>query len=176
MKPLTTLTLATALALSAVGCSSMTVRTDHDSQIDFGSFETFAMFELQGKERRGPQMSELVDRRITAAMAGEFSGRGFSTSKPREADMLVTFYTAVRKRVIVNRSGWYGHRWRYWGGGMTHVSSYPEGTLVIDVIDRRSRELVWRGVGQGAFSTINPSDEKVAKRIHKILATFPPTE
>jgi hypothetical protein len=33
---------------------------------------------------------------------------------------------------------------------------------------------VWRGVGEGAFTKMNPSDEKVAKKVSKILATFPP--
>ena len=59
-------------------------------------------------------------------------------------------------------------------GDTTWVNSYPEGTLVIDVIDRRDRQLVWRGVGEGAFSKTNPSDDKVAKRVAKIMSTFPP--
>jgi hypothetical protein len=57
---------------------------------------------------------------------------------------------------------------------VTWVNSYPEGTLVIDVIDRKSRELVWRGVGAGAFPQMNPSNEKVDKRVTRILQTFPP--
>ena len=57
---------------------------------------------------------------------------------------------------------------------MTYVNSYPEGTLVIDVIDRKSRDLVWRGAGARAFSKMNPSYEKVDKRVTRILQDFPP--
>jgi hypothetical protein len=174
MRRISTLVLCLSLATLADACSSMTVRADHDSQVDFGSFESFALFERQNAKHRPPQMSELVDRRIAEALSSELSARGFDATTPRRADLLVTFYTAVRKRVVVNRSGWYGYRWRYWGGGVTHVSSYPEGTLVIDVIDRQSRELVWRGVGQGAFTKMNPSDDKVAQRVGRILRDFPP--
>jgi len=167
--------LAAVVIIAALGCSSMTVRADHDSQNDFGAYSTFAIFERQGKEKRQPQMSPIVDRRIAAAMAAEIEAKGFDSTSARNADILVTFYTAVRRRVVINRTGGYG--WGRWGwrGGATWVNSYPEGTLVIDIIDRQNRQLVWRGVGEGAFTNTNPSDQKVAKRISKILRTFPPT-
>ena len=120
-------------------------------------------------------MSPIVDRRIGISMAAELEAKGFDSTSARNADFLVTFYTAVRRRVVINRAGWYG--WGRWGwrGGATWVNSYPEGTLVIDIIDQKSRQLVWRGVGEGAFTNTNPSDEKVAKRVSKILGTLPPT-
>ena len=174
MKQSLHLILVTTLFSTTIGCSTMTVRADHDSQIDFGAYSSFALFERQGKQNRRPQMSPLVDRRIASSMAGDLKSKGFRSATARDADMLVTFYTAVRERVVINRAGWYG--WGRWGwhGGATWVNSFPEGTLVIDIIDRRKRELVWRGVGQGAFSSTNPSDEKVAKRVAKILSSFPP--
>ena len=174
MRRLTTIGLAAVIIISTIACSSMTVRADHDSQNNFGAYSTFAVFERQGKENRRPQMSPLVDRRIAAAMAAELGAKGFDSTSPGGADFLVTFYTAVRRRVVVNRGGWYG--WGRWGwrGGSTWVNSFPEGTLVIDIIDRQNRQLVWRGVGEGAFTSTNPSDAKVAKRVAKILSSFPP--
>jgi hypothetical protein len=167
---------AAVVIFPILSCSTMTVRADHDSQFDFGAYSTFALFERQGKERQRPQMSEIVDRRIAGAMNADLVSKGFSSTSPRDADFLITFYTAVRRRVVVNNAGWYGHRWHYWGGGTRWVRSYEEGTLVIDIIDRRRRELVWRGVGEGAFTKSNPSNDKVAKRIARVLQTFPPAE
>ena len=167
--------LAVTLLFSALGCSSMTVRADHDSQYDFSVYSSIALFERKGKEPRQPQMSPIVDQRIASTVAAELKAKGFESRSPRNADLLVTFYTAVRRRVVIHHSGWYG--WRGWGwhGGTRWVNSYPEGTLVIDIVDRRDRQLVWRGVGEGAFTKMNPSDEKVAKKVSKILARFPPT-
>ena len=174
MRRLTTIGLAAVIIISTIACSSMTVRADHDSQNNFGAYSTFAVFERQGKENRRPQMSPIVDRRIGISMAAELEAKGFNSTSARNADFLVTFYTAVRRRVVINRAGWYG--WGRWGwrGGATWVNSYPEGTLVIDIIDQKSRQLVWRGAGEGAFTSTNPSDAKVAKRVGKILRTFPP--
>jgi hypothetical protein len=178
MRRFTLIAIAACLVTMTLACSSMTVRADHDFENDFSRYESFAMFERLGtqkNEQRRPQMSPLVDRRIASAMAADLQAKGFTASSPREADFLVTFYTAVRKRVVIQHAGWYG--WRRWGwhGGARWVNTYPEGTLVIDIIDRRDRQLVWRGVGQGAFTNSNPSDEKVAKRVSTILKTFPPT-
>lgn len=119
-------------------------------------------------------MSPIVDGRIAATMRADLEAKGFDSTSPRNADFLVTFYTAVRRRVVINNAGWYG--WGRWGwrGGTRWVNSYPEGTLVIDIIDRRDRQLVWRGVGESAFTKMNPSDEKVAKKVAKITASFPP--
>ena len=175
MRQLIRFALISAVIMPALSCSSMTVRADHDSQHDFSAYSTFAIFERQGKEPRKPQMSPIVDRRIATTMASELEGKGLESISSRDADFLVTYYTAVRRRVVINRAGgWYG--WGRWGmrGGTTWVNSYPEGTLVIDIIDRRDRQLVWRGIGEGAFSKTNPSDEKVAKRVAKIMSTFPP--
>ena len=170
--------LLTALFLTgfSISCSTMSVHADHDSEVDFTAYSSFAIFERPGKEGRRPQMSELVDRRIASSTTSEIQSRGFSQSSPNSADFLVTFHTAVRQRVVVNRSGWYGRgRWG-WSGGTRRVSTFPEGTLVIDIIDRRQRELVWRGVGETAFTTANPSDERVAQRVARILRDIPPTE
>jgi hypothetical protein len=174
MRLLALIGITVLIIIPTLACSTMTVRADHDSQNDFSTYDSFAIFERQGKDKKQAQMSPLVDRRIGAATAAELEAKGFDSSSPRNADFLVTFYTAVRRRVVIHHSGWYG--WRRWGwhGGTRWVNSYPEGTLVIDIIDRRDRQLVWRGVGEGAFTKSNPSDEKVAKTVAKILGTFPP--
>jgi hypothetical protein len=46
----------------------------------------------------------------------------------------------------------FGWGWNpYWGMGMgyTNVTTTPEGTLFIDLIDAKTKELVWQGEGSG---------------------------
>ena len=176
MRRLILLAVASAVVFSTISCSSMTVRADHDSGHDFGTYDSFALFDRKGKEPRRPQMSPIVDGRIAATIQADLQAKGFDSTSPRQADFLVTFYTAIRRRVVINNAGWYG--WGRWGwrGGTRWVNSYPEGTLVIDIIDRRDRQLVWRGVGESAFTKMNPSDQKVAKKVAKIMQSFPPTD
>jgi hypothetical protein len=53
--------------------------------------------------------------------------------------------------------GWWGGPYYAWGGpfpyagGLTYADEehYKEGTLIIDLIDRRTRKVIWRGFGVG---------------------------
>ena len=66
--------------------------------------------------------------------------------------------------------GWYGHTYR---ARPAHVHWYKEGTLVIDIVDRRGRQLVWRGVGVGAMRDMRPGNDLKAA-VREVLARFPP--
>jgi hypothetical protein len=46
-------------------------------------------------------------------------------------------------------------------GGRTYVSSYVEGTLYIDLIDAKKKELIWEGEGIGYLT--KDRDEKKLK-------------
>jgi len=54
------------------------------------------------------------------------------------------------------------------------METYTEGTIVVDVLDTKTRTLVWRGIAENAFRKPNPDDEKVAKIIEKVMTDFPP--
>lgn len=63
--------------------------------------------------------------------------------------------------------GWgypYGYGYGYGGGGYARVP-YKEGTLIIDIMDARSRKLVWRGFGVGELH--NP--QKTVKELPKVV-------
>lgn len=48
------------------------------------------------------------------------------------------------------------------------------GGVPVDVLDTKTRTLVWRGIAENAFRKPNPDDEKVAKTIAKVMQDFPP--
>jgi hypothetical protein len=157
-------------------CSSVSIRTDFDAEASFDAYESFAWFERPDRSRRKAKPSPLVERRIEREVKSALEAKGYQEASPRRADILVTYHTSVRDKVRVTHTGYtYPRRWRRgWGWGTTHVHHYREGSLVVDIIDRRDRELVWRGVAQGAFSTADPSDERVRKVVTKLLVDFPP--
>ena len=54
---------------------------------------------------------------------------------------------------------------------------HPPGTLVVDILDARNRELIWRGWSDGALLLApEPKDlpEFIDETIAKIMASFPP--
>jgi hypothetical protein len=71
--------------------------------------------------------------------------------------------------------------WGYggWGGGLqpatTSTSTWNVGTLIVDIFDVQSKQLLFRGQGQ---ATISDNAEKNTKNVYKALAKmfkdFPP--
>ncbi len=75
--------------------------------------------------------------------------------------------------------GGYGYRYGGMGGmgtASTTVSEYTVGTLVVDMFDAKTKNLVFRGTAEDELSD-NP--EKNAKRLEKasdkLFKDFPPT-
>ena len=78
----------------------------------------------------------------------------------------------------------YGPRWGfYWPFlGPYDEYYYTEGTLVLDFVDSRTKELVWRGVADKAlynnyYNSANYtfSDKDLLKILDKMLTQYPPT-
>ena len=174
-----------AVLLVLVGsCSTVSYVVDRDERADFSSYSSFAWFELAEGPRRGAPpvpANTLIEERIRRAVTAELAGMGLAAAAVGEADLLVTFHVALRERLSVQHLGW-GHPYRGccgwgpgfgWGGGATAVRSHTEGSLVVDVIDARRRQLVWRGVADGALQRPNASDEEIARVVSRLLAEFP---
>ena len=95
--------------------------------------------------------------------------------------MLVNIFTKSREQVEVNQfnAGWgygWGYGWNPYGwGGRTSVTSSTQGTLYIDLIDAKKKELVWQGEGTGELTkNVDKKDIVVKDFVSKILAQYPP--
>ena len=59
----------------------------------------------------------------------------------------------------------------------TRIDEYQQGSLVIDVIDPTSLELIWRGIGSKRLPESTDAaemDKLVADVVKSILSKFPP--
>ena len=55
------------------------------------------------------------------------------------------------------------------------ISSTPEGTLILDFIDAKTKELVWQGQGTGYLTNNTNKKEAVIKEfVNRILEQYPP--
>ena len=91
---------------------------------------------------------------------------------------LESIFTKERERVDVYNNAGFGWGWGwnpYWGMNYNRVYTTPEGTLFIDIIDAKSKELVWQGEGSGYLTKdTNKKDERIKEFVSKILAQYPP--
>ena len=116
----------------------------------------------------------------------EFVNRGLDNSDEERFNQLalrefeLQYHVLLKDRTKIRSysSGYYGYRhYPYgYGGTLGGVSSYDykEGTLIIDVIDARTRRLAWRGWAVGATRKGYYTEEKVSEAVAAILKHFPP--
>ena len=162
------------LLLPLLGCSSISVFTDHDSGVDFSDYKTFAYFK-PGIDK--VEISDLDKRRIMKAIDLQMSQK--SMMKSDMPDLLVSINTTAKEKVYVNNMnfGFWGWGWNpwMWGPNQNTVSSRTEGVLYIDLIDAKTKQLVWQGKGKGGISEYTKNrDERIAIFVSEILKNYPP--
>ncbi|CAH0336791.1 hypothetical protein FVB9288_02511 [Flavobacterium sp. CECT 9288] len=160
-------------------CSSVRVYSDFDNKADFTAYKTYA-FHKNGIDK--VEISQLDKKRILNAIDRELSAKGMTKSE--NPDLLINIFTKERERVDVNQfnAGWgYGWGWGWnpfmWGGQNTIASTSTEGTLFIDLIDAKKKELIWQGEGVGNLTqNRRDKEERINEFVTKILEQFPPKE
>ncbi|MFX0558460.1 DUF4136 domain-containing protein [Maribacter sp. CXY002] len=164
-------------------CSSVRVLSDYDQQADFNGYKSYAFYKT-GIDKA--QISDLDKKRILKAIENEMAARGFVKSE--NPDLLVSIFTKEQERVDVynNNFGWGGAwGWGYnpyawgpgWGWGGSSVSTTTQGSLYIDLIDTKSKELVWQGKGEGTLANtknIEKKEQRIREFVSQILEQYPP--
>ena len=162
-----------------LGCASVSVNTDYDRKVDFSKFRTYSW-------RQGdPQADDLLMRepffrkRVKEAVDTALQSKGFTPATDGTPDFHVAIHAGVKERMRVTNWGDYGWYDPWWGpyNGRVDVSYYTQGTLVIDVYDAGTRELAWRGQGEGIvreYADSEKREENLRKTVSEILKTFPP--
>lgn len=160
-----------ALLLLA-SCSSVRVASDYDTKVNFNQYTTYAFFK-PGIDKA--EISDLDKRRILRAIDAELNLKGMQKSE--SPDLLISFFTKAKERVDVyqNHYGWGGYwGWGHpWGG--TTVSKTTEGTLYIDIIDAKTNELIWQGIGTAPLARdMEKKEARINEIVMKILERYPP--
>lgn len=163
-------------------CSSVRVAQDFDKNVDFTNYKSFAFFKA-GIDK--VEISDLDKKRILRAIDQEMMVKGFTKSET--PDVLVNIFTKSSEQVNVNNyhSGigfgygyGYGFGYNPWMyGGQSYISTSTEGTLYIDLIDAKKKELIWQGEGTGVLTQNTGDKEKrIQEFVAKILSQYPPAK
>jgi hypothetical protein len=148
---------------------------DYDHTVDFSKFHTFQMADTS--KGALAQANQLMDQRVHEMVVQHMTALGMKevTDSP---DLMVTYDASTKQNHVLNTFGapmgpvgfGMGVGWRRWGGmgGMatTTVSTFTDGTLVIDAYTPPDNKMVWRGIAEAAVSD-NP--EKTTKNIEKSM-------
>jgi hypothetical protein len=173
---LSTLAAAVALCATGVAASAQDVKVDFDKDANFSVIKTFTT--KIGTSWNNP----LSEKRVLAEIEQSLQEKGW-TKAEGQADALVVLHGATEKQKSLNTfysGGYGGYGWRGMGmGGMgtatTTESEYLVGTLVVDIFDAKSKQLLFRGTAQDEISDKPEKNvKKLAKASDKMFKDFPP--
>tara|TARA_R100000935_G_scaffold38680_1_gene60014 strand:- start:126067 stop:126609 length:543 start_codon:yes stop_codon:yes gene_type:complete len=157
-------------------CTSVRVATDYDRKANFSNYNSFAFYKPGIDEAK---ISDLDKKRILRAIDANLQAKGMT--KSQSPALLVSIFTKERERVdVYNNNFGYGWGWNPWWYGNnwgSTVSRSTEGSLYIDLIDAKTNELVWQGIGSSQLYTgsdIDRREEKIREIVSEILAEYPP--
>lgn len=167
-------------------CTSVRVLSDYDQKANFSEYKSYAFYKT-GIDKA--QISDLDKKRILRAVETEMTARGFVKSD--SPDILISIFTKEQERVDIynNNFGWGGFGGWGWGGfsgwgmgglgwGGNMVSTSTEGSLYIDLIDTKTKQLVWQGKGEGTLANtknIQKKEQRIQLFVSQIMEQYPPS-
>jgi len=166
------MTLAVILMACSVGLAQ-DVRSNYMPGTDFSKYHTYKWVSIEG----GSHPNQIMDAQIKQAVDGQLSSKGMSKTDGDKADLFVGYQIAVDQEKQWNAYGMGGVR--FGGMGTATSSTINVGTLVLDMYDPGSKQLVWTG---HATKTIEPSksqeknQKNLDKAMQKLLKDYPPKQ
>jgi hypothetical protein len=177
--------VAAILATVALaGCESgPEIRADFDKTADFGKYRTYGFVTQPGTD--AAQFRSLATQLMQAAAAREMEARGYKRAE--NADLVINFKGKLEEKTDIESTPapYYGPGWGYrgyygapWGGyGGTEVTTrrYNVGTLVMDVVDRERRQVVFQGGIEGVVTKemLQNREATINKAVAGLFAQYP---
>lgn len=165
-----TIILSICGTILLTACSSVRVGADYDTSIDYSQYKTFA-FHKPSIDK--VEISDLDKKRILRNIDEVMLTKGFE--KTDTPDILISFFTKEQQRIDLYRNNFgFGYGPFYYRGS-SNANVVNEGYLYIDLIDSKSKELIWQGQGIGVLEgTTEKKEKKIKEFVTKILSQYPP--
>ncbi len=176
------LSLALVALAFLLSCASLKigVTTDHDPQADFSGYKTYAWIEPP-EDYTGWRPPKHLDIRLRRVVDDIMAEKGYQKVPALPmADLLLAYYASVETELRITSTpyGLYpGWGYSYWGGapfGTSNVRRYDSGTVLLDMIDSKAKQLVWTGQVTSAIHQQNPPSDRMAAVAERLLENFPP--
>ena len=173
-----------AVAVLAAGCASgPTIRADFDKSADFGKYRTYGFVSAAPGDTT--QFKSLAQQNMQNEAARQMESRGYTRSD--NPDLVINFKGKLEEKTDIESTpapyygpgwgygGWYGAPWGGYGGTEVTTHRYHVGTLVMDVVDREKRQVVFQGGVEGVVTKemMQNREAAITAAVQHIFSKYP---
>ena len=180
------------LLLLLGGCVSTSVSTQPKAVLATGSqteaLQTYAWYQERPKAPAAydKDYSATLDQHLRTAIEAELAAKGFKKATSANPDVLIAYDVSVSVPLEMDNRPYmegFGYSYAYMAGyrynyrhnalpGYRAVDLYKSGTLIIDLINPQTKELMWRGWAEGAISNFKANYNTVHREVERVLKTI----
>jgi hypothetical protein len=178
------------LIAAAIAASANEAKNDFDPQVDFSRYRTFAFVEGIDAGHTGLLKDPVVRERLANFISGALETRSLrEVPRDEKFDLAIRYWAAKQDKSEVKTVTTPVYDGMYWGGYPAYwygawatfyheyvVENFTDGTLLIDLIDPRTRELVWRTYMLERIKKPGEAYAEAKEHLYKAFEDFPPSD
>lgn len=154
------------LVLASTAAPAAKFSAEHDATADFTRYRT-----VSWREGTPASISRAQDL-IVSAIEDQLEERGLEIADA-DADLYVVSYALVDQHTLEDLAD--ETRWEFWTGQRSvRATDLGVGTLVVDLVDAESEQVIWRGLVSGSVSgNVERNRNRIGKLVRKLFRRFP---
>jgi len=170
------MTLVASVALMGTIAFAQATNYDFDTSANFASFRTYAWVP-------GAALPDQINhQRVVGAVNRQLISKQLMlVDRQANPDLLIAYHAAFDRDLQISGfgSGYGGFRFPGGFSGSARTDDIITGTLIVDLIDARTKTIAWRGT---ATKEINPNakpeqrDKNINRAAEKLFKNYPPVQ
>lgn len=179
-------------ALLLVACATKPyVATDYQAGYNFSALKAFSVKEAKPDTKENILISPFTLSHIHLLLNTELGKRYQSVAGDAVPDFYVSYHVVVEEKLDprvyddIYGFGYWGPRYRYPSPYFYHpevysgLRVYNQGSLIIDMVDAKTNQPIWRGVSEKRLSRgLDPQKQReiLTSAVLEVLSQFPPVK
>jgi hypothetical protein len=166
---------AASLVLMGAITLAQNITYDFDRAIDFSRFKSFAWV-------RGTVLTDEINHnRVVNAVNTQLSTKGLlRVDVSSQPDLLVAYHATFDKDLQITgfSTGWGPYRFAN-RSGVARTEEILTGTLAVDIVDARTKTIVWRGTASKEVDVKadpNKRERNINRAAERLFKNYPPVK
>jgi hypothetical protein len=159
------------LALVMGACATtMRVSSQVARGVDFARYHTYDWGSADDLPTGDPRLDRnpFFQDHLQGAVERQLAAQGFERTASGTPDLLVHYHASLDRRLDVHDvHRRYGHC--LGDECQAEITTYEAGTLVLDIVDTHTNDVIWRGWAQDSVEGVLDNQDKMARQINEAV-------